>query len=100
MSVRLRWVSLLAVTLETQSAFERICAVLLALSERFGTACEEGVLIDLNLTNDNLAAIAGVSRQFTNSTLHELRDRRLLVSRRRSLIVADPAVLESLAQRS
>lgn len=100
MAVRLRWVSLLAVTLETQSAFERICAVLLALSERFGTACNQGVLIDLNLTNDNLAAIAGVSRQFTNSTLHELRDRGLLVSRKRSLIVTNPGALESLAHRS
>ncbi|HEX6317535.1 MAG TPA: Crp/Fnr family transcriptional regulator [Burkholderiales bacterium] len=100
MAVRLRWVSLLAVTLETQSAFERICAVLLALSERFGTACNQGVLIDLSLTNDNLAAIAGVSRQFTNSTLHELRDRGLLVNRKRSLIVTNPAALESLAHRS
>lgn len=100
MAVRLRWVSLLAVTLETQSAFERICAVLLALSERFGAACDQGVLIDLNLTNDNLAAIAGVSRQFTNSTLHELRDRGLLVSRKRSLIVTNPAALDALAHRS
>jgi len=97
MAVRLRWVSLLAVSLETQSAFERICAVLLALSERFGTACEHGVLIDLNLTNDNLAAIAGISRQFTNSTLHDLRDRGLLVNRKRSLIITNPAALESLA---
>ena len=97
MAIRLRWVSLLAVTLETQSAFERICAVLCALSERFGTACEQGTLIDLNLTNENLAAIAGVSRQFTNTTLHDLRERGLLVNRKRSLIVTRPAALEQLA---
>lgn len=99
MSVRLRWVSLLAVTLETQSAVERICAVLIALSERFGTACEQGVLIDLNLTNDDLAAISGVSRQFTNATLRDLRSRGLLLSRKRSLIVTDPAALDELAHR-
>jgi CRP/FNR family transcriptional regulator, cyclic AMP receptor protein len=97
MAVRLRWVSLLAVTLETQPAFERICAVLCALSERFGVACEQGMLIDLNLTNEDLAAITGVSRQFTNSTLHELRKRGLLVNRKRSLIVTRPAALEELA---
>lgn len=96
MAVRLRWVSLLAVTLETQSAFERICAVLCALSERFGTNCEQGTLIDLNLTNENLAAIAGVSRQFTNSTLHELRARGLIVNRKRMLIITRPAALEEL----
>ncbi len=97
MSVRLRWVSLLAVTLETQSAFERICTVLIALSERFGESCEQGVLIDLTLTNEDLAAITGVSRQFANTTLHDLRGRGLLISRKRSLIVADPAALEALS---
>jgi CRP/FNR family transcriptional regulator, cyclic AMP receptor protein len=99
MSVRLRWVSLLAVTLETESALQRICAVLLALSERFGAACEQGVLIELNLTHENLAAIAGVSRQFANSTLRELRRRGLLANRKRSLIITDTAALDRLANR-
>jgi len=98
MSVRLRWVSLLAVTLETQSARDRICAVLLALSERFGHPCEQGTLIELSLTNENLAAIAGVSRQFTNATLRDLRRRGLLVSRRRALVITDADALERLVR--
>ena len=98
MSIRLRWVSLLAVTLETQSALGRICGVLIALSERFGSLCDEGMLIDLSLTNENLAAIAGVSRQFTNSTLRDLRRRGLLLSRRRSLIITHVERLEQLAR--
>ena len=49
-----------------------------ALSERFGVPSDDGVLIDLKLTNDDLAAIAGVSRQFTNSTLQDLRKRGLI----------------------
>ena len=67
LSIRLRWVAQLAVTLETQSASERIWTVLLALSERFGVQCEAGLLIDLKLTNDDLAAIAGVSRQLATA---------------------------------
>ena len=98
LSVRLRWVAQLAVTLETQSAPERICAVLLALSERFGAECSEGTLIDLTLTNDNLAAIAGVSRQFANTTLRDLRRRGLLLSRRRHLIIRNADALEQLAR--
>lgn len=97
MSVRLRWVSLLALSLETQSAPGRICTVLIALSERFGVACSDGVLIDLSLTNEDLASIAGVSRQFANTTLHDLRRRGLILSRKRKLIVTDPAALELLA---
>jgi CRP-like cAMP-binding protein len=100
LSVRLRWVAQLAVGLETQSAFERICAVLLALSERFAVESEEGVLIDLKLTNEDLAAIAGVTRQFTNTTLQDLRERGLLVTRRRNLILTDRAALERLAYRA
>jgi hypothetical protein len=46
LSVRLRSVAQLAVTLETQPAFERICTVLLALSDRFAVPCDEGLLID------------------------------------------------------
>jgi CRP/FNR family transcriptional regulator len=99
LSVRLRWVADLALTLETQSAFGRICTVLLALSERFATANEQGVLIDLKLTNEDLAAIAGVSRQFTNSTLQDLQKKRLLITQKRRLILTDPAALEALISR-
>jgi CRP/FNR family cyclic AMP-dependent transcriptional regulator len=97
LSVRLRWVAQLAVTLETQSASERICTVLLALSERFGVPSADGVLIDLKLTNDDLAAIAGVSRQFTNGTLQELRKRGLITTRTHNLIITRRDGLEQLA---
>jgi CRP-like cAMP-binding protein len=97
LSIRLRWVAQLAVTLETQSASARICSVLLALSERFGVESDEGVVIDLKVTNEDLAAIAGVTRQFTNATLHELRSRGLLIARNRSLVLADRAAIERLA---
>jgi CRP-like cAMP-binding protein len=96
-SIRLRWVAQLAVNLETGSASERICAVLLTLSERFGVPCEEGVLINLQLTNEQLAAIAGVTRQFTNSTLRALRERGLLASRQRAIILTDVTGIERIA---
>lgn len=99
LSVRLRWVADLALTLETQYAFGRICTVLLALSERFAGASDHGVLIDLKLTNEDLAAIAGVSRQFTNSTLQDLQKRGLLITQKRILILTDPAALETLISR-
>jgi CRP/FNR family cyclic AMP-dependent transcriptional regulator len=100
LSVRLRWVAQLAVTLETQSAAERICGVLLALSERFGVRGDDGVRIDLKLTNDDLAAIAGVSRQFTNATLQKLRKRGMIAARGQGLVLTQPAALEKLARQS
>jgi CRP-like cAMP-binding protein len=100
LSVRLRWVAQLAVTLETQSASERICGVLLALSERFGVPSDAGVRIDLKLTNDDLAAIAGVSRQFANATLQELRKRGMITARGQGLVLTQPDALEKLAHQS
>ncbi|MBI3376044.1 MAG: Crp/Fnr family transcriptional regulator [Betaproteobacteria bacterium] len=97
LSVRLRWVAQLAVILETQSAFERICAILCALAERFGAPSDLGVLVDIRLTHEDLAAIAGVSRQFANTTLRSLQKRGLLVTRKRSLILTDLDALAALA---
>jgi len=98
LSLRLRWVAQLAVTLETQSAPERICGLLLALSERFGVPSDDGVIIDLKLTNDDLAAIAGVSRQFANATLQDLRKRGLIASGPHSLVITGREGLERLAR--
>ena len=99
LSARLRWVANLAVMLETQSAQARITAVLLSLSERFAVPTDGGLLIDLQLTNEDLAAIAGVSRQFANSTLQDLQKKGLIVSSGRRLILKDAKALESLMHR-
>lgn len=95
LAVRLSWVTQLALGLEAGSALERICTVLLALSDRFGEPHPEGVRINLQLTNDQLAAIAGVTRQFTSSTLKLLRGRGLL-STSRDLVVTDVEALGQL----
>jgi CRP-like cAMP-binding protein len=40
-----------------------------------------GIADRLRLTNEDLAAIAGVTRQFANITLNDLRHRGMLVTR-------------------
>ena len=61
-----------------------------------GIPHEQGVLIDLKLTNEQLAAICGISRQFANSTLQSLREQRLLAGAP-GLILTDLAALERIA---
>ena len=97
LSLRLRWVARLAVMLETESGYQRVCAVLLALADRFSVSCAQGELIDLRLTHEDLASISGVSRQFANATLGDLRKRGLLQTRKRALILSDCVKLASLA---
>ena len=96
LSIRLRSVAQLAVMLETQPAVERICTVLLALSDSFGVECDQGRLIDLRLTNYDIAAMAGVTRQFANARLGDLRQRGLLITRKHNVILTDRTSLENL----
>lgn len=96
LSLRLSWVTKLALGLETGSAPERICTVLLALSDRFGREGEGGIQIDMQLTNEQLAAIAGVTRQFANATLQQLRDRGV-IGPGRHLVVTNLEELRHLA---
>ncbi|HLX28702.1 MAG TPA: Crp/Fnr family transcriptional regulator [Casimicrobiaceae bacterium] len=89
LSIRLRWVSRLAVMLETESGYERVCAVLIALAERFALPCADGMLIDLKLTHEDLASMSGVSRQYANVTLGDLRKRGYVRMEKRSIILTD-----------
>jgi CRP/FNR family transcriptional regulator len=89
LSLRLRWVARLAVILETESGHQRISEVLLALADRFGVPSPHGTLIDLKLTHEDLASISGVSRQYANITIGDLRKRGLVRLEKRSIILTD-----------
>lgn len=93
LSIRLRWVMRLAVILETESGYQRVCAVLLALVDKFAVPCSKGTLIGLKLTHEDLASMSGVSRQYANVTLSDLRKRGYLLIDKRSIILTDPRKL-------
>jgi len=96
LSLRLRWVARLAVILETESGYQRVCAVLLALVDRFAAPCPQGTKIDLKLTHEDLASMSGVSRQYANITLGDLRKRGYLRMEKRSIILTDHLKLATL----
>ena len=97
LSVRLHWYNHLTLVLGTLPAFERICGMLLALSEHFSVKTEDGLLIDLHLTHATLAAMVGVGRPFLTVTLSQLERRGHLRSVRRRILLRDPAALKALA---
>ena len=73
LSVRLHWYNHLTLVLGTLPAFERVCGMLLALSEHFAVKTEDGLGIDLSLTHETLAAMVGVGRPFLTMTLRRWR---------------------------
>jgi len=99
LSIRLRWVAHLALTLETQNTHERTCMMLLALSDSFPQVHADGVMIDLSLTNELLAAMLGVTRQFANITLHNLEHEGLICLRGRRIVICDRDRLVAVASQ-
>lgn len=98
LSVRLRWAIRLVHILQTQTAFNRVGSVLLALAERFPVETPAGTMIDLDITHEDLAAIVGVSRQFMTVTLHELEHQGLITNTRKRVTLTDVERLRHLTQ--
>lgn len=96
LSARIKWANHLTHILQTLSAFERVGSILISLSGRFAKRTEEGIVIDVSLSHEEVAALVGVTRQFATITLHELQDRGLIYLRRRTVIVRDMKRLRKL----
>jgi CRP-like cAMP-binding protein len=68
----------------------RVAARVLELAEAYGEQGEEGVVIDLPISQEELAGWTGSSREAVAKALHTLRELDLLVTDRRRLTVRDP----------
>jgi CRP-like cAMP-binding protein len=75
----------------------RVSARLVELSERFGKAAPDGVLIDVSITQEDLAGWTGSSREAVIRALRTLRELGLIATRRRAITVLDLAALRERA---
>ena len=78
----------------------RISLILLELAEDFGRAVDGEVLIDLPLSQHDLATLVGASRQSVNACLRDLRQARQIAYRKRRIALLDPAELKREADRA
>jgi CRP-like cAMP-binding protein len=67
----------------------RVAKLLLALAEKEGASSEEGVVLDLQMTQTDLAAMVGGSRQSVNQILHQFAKRGYLELEGRRVILRD-----------
>jgi CRP/FNR family transcriptional regulator, cyclic AMP receptor protein len=65
--------------------------------DRFGTETKAGHVIDLPITQEELAGWTGASREAVAKALHSLRESGLITTERRRFTVVD---LEGLERRS
>ncbi len=74
----------------------RLARLLLDLAARHGRGSSDGTVIDLPLTQHELANAAATSREVAARYLSLMRERGVVVTRRRQIVLVHPEVLESM----
>jgi CRP/FNR family transcriptional regulator len=80
--------------MSTQRVRHRLARFLLTLAEAHGVRTPSGILLDDGWTHDELASCIGTVREVVSRVLKQLAQEGLVRSRRRSLLISDPARLE------
>ncbi|WP_407841613.1 Crp/Fnr family transcriptional regulator [Streptomyces sp. DSM 116496] len=72
---------------------ERLASLLLELARTVGHRTEEGIELAVPLTQTELAGSVGASRETVMRVLKDLRDRGVVITKRRALVIARPDAL-------
>lgn len=96
LTARLRVSTNYAEHLANPSAQQRIGWLVLDLARRYGVPAAGGTRIDLQLTQDDLASMFGVTRETINRVLARLRGRGLIALADGHLLVPDCGRLEAV----
>jgi len=94
---RLREADLKRIEFGSLDTVGRVASRLVELAQDFGTNVESGVRIDVSLSQQDLAAWTGASREAVSKALQGLRSKGLIETHRRAITVLDP---EGLARRA
>lgn len=70
-------------------------SVLIRLTNSFGVNVEDGILINTQLTNQELAGLCGTSREVVNRMLSDLKKQKVIKVERKFITVLDMDVLRS-----
>ncbi len=76
----------------------RVAWRLLELSERFGSDTDDGVLVELPLSQEQLASWCGASREATVKALASLRSLGTITTGRRRVVIRSPEALSRHAR--
>lgn len=80
------------------SVRERLAVLLLDLSRTHGRPGSTGVELSVPLTKEELAGAVGASREMVQRELKELRERGVVTTGRRALVIVRPDVLRRIAR--
>lgn len=75
----------------------RLASCLVRLGETFGETVADGIQINLRLSQQQLGALMGITRESTNKYLGELQEEGLVSARGRQLVIHDMDTLKAMA---
>ena len=85
-------------TLVFRDVRSRLAGILCELSEDFGVRRRDGIELDIDVNQRELATLVGATRQSVNACLGELEDAGLIVREGRRLILVKPDELARVAR--
>ena len=94
---RLLYADLQQAQFATHDVVGRVAHRLVELTERFGVETEEGLVLDVPLSQEELAGWTGASREAVNKALQVLRSLHMIETGRRRFTVLDADGLRRLA---
>ena len=94
---RLLYADLQQAQFATHDVVGRVAHRLVELTERFGVETEEGIVLDVPLSQEELAGWTGASREAVNKALQVLRSLHMIETGRRRFTVLDAEGLRRLA---
>lgn len=97
LSQRLRGLGQLVQAVISDDVNQRVAQLLLRLGKRHGRQHEDGLLIEMRLTHQEMANMIGTSRQSVTSLLNALKQRGVLDVKQRYLRIRDEAYLLKMA---
>jgi CRP/FNR family cyclic AMP-dependent transcriptional regulator len=95
-SARRRESDQIRIELSTLPVPRRLVRTLLRLMDAIGTPDEAGIVVDLGVPQEDLAHAIGASRSQVAACLAQLRERGVLKTSRRRVLIVDPEELRSI----
>jgi CRP/FNR family transcriptional regulator len=92
----LRWLSILFQIHGTEHAQQRLIKLMIMLGDFFGNPGPDGIVIEPRISQQDLASLLGVSRQWTNRTLTHLRNIGFVTVRDRRFVIQDAGGLKAM----
>jgi|SRR5579875_2130065 len=98
LATRLREAELRIQDLQTERTERRIAHALLRLADKMGSETDQGILIDLSFTRQDLAELAGTTLSTASRTLSGWDQRGLIDAGRKHVVIMDREALVAIAE--